>query len=368
MKIIIDVSSVVYAGHYARPNLRFQGFPIGGIYNLLRMINSDIHRADFVLCFDGGDIIKKELLPTYKAGRIPDYSVLAQIDVLKEILLGCDIPFYHDPKYEADDFVYSVCRTLDEMNDLDTIKIVSDDRDLACNVRENCTLNPASTNGCCIDYRNFSDRVVKDRDIPYNTLLLWKIFKGDSSDHYKGVKVPGLDFDSMANHFVEVLSPLIGQAGFTDMAYADYAVFEAFLEEYTGTLSPSDIDMLKEQARIVYPYQLNTFTTSREDFIEALKREIPAHIAARDHMKVFGNGNFDARRFDFIVSMLGPRNGYKRKYRGYNEDGAEGEEVRQYFSLKAKDLASGAMAVERYRSKKTVRPQTETLQNMELPI
>lgn len=368
MKTIIDVSSVVYSGHNGRPNLRMQGFPIGGIYSLLRMIAADLPRTDFVLCFDGGDIIKKELLPTYKAGRVPDYSVMAQIDALKEILLGCDIPFYHDPKYEADDFVYSVCDAFDTLGDTDPIRIMSDDRDLACNVRPDCSLNPVSTNGSCIDYKNFEERVVRERNIPYNTILLWKIFHGDTSDHYKGLKIPGLDFDSMADNFLEILKPLIGPQGFTEMAYANYEVFEAFLSDYADRMSAEDMERLKAQARIVYPYRLNVFVTDRESLLADVSKSGSLSTAERMHMKVFGTGNFDAARFDFVVSMLGPRGGYKRRFRKYNEDGAEGEALRQYFALKAKDLSSGVMAVERYRSRKTVKPETDVLQNMELPI
>lgn len=368
MKTIIDVSSVVYSGHNGRPSMRFQGFPVGGIYSVLRMIAADLPRTDFVLCFDGGNILKKELLPTYKAGRVPDYSVLAQIDVLKELLTGCDIPFYHDAQYEADDFVYSVCDAFDVLGDTDTIRIMSDDRDLACNVRRDCSLLPVSTNGSIIDYKNFSERAVRDRDIPYNTILLWKIFHGDTSDHYKGIHIPGLDFDSMAGTFVEMLQPLIGPGGFTEMAYADYEVFEAFLREYTGKLTQEDLEKIATQARIVYPYRLNVFVTDKESLLADVGRVGSLSIAERVHMKVFGTGNFDATRFDFITAMIGPRGGYKRRFRSYNEDGKEGEELRQYFALKAKDLSSGVMAVERYRSKKAVQPKTEPLQNMELPI
>lgn len=368
MKTIIDVSSVIYSGHAGQPNMRMQGFPVGGLRSLFRMIATDLPHTDFALCFDGGDILKKELLPTYKAGRIPDYSVMAQVDAAKEILTGCDIPFYHDPAYEADDFVYSICAALDDLCDTDTVRIKSDDRDLACNVRDNCSLLPVSTNGSCIDYKNFSDRVVRDHTIPYNTILLWKIFHGDSSDHYKGIRVPGLDFESVADNFVETLKPLIGPQGFTDMAYASYEVFEAFIAEYADRISPEDMEALKAQARIVYPYRLDVFTTDKETLLADVSKCGSLCNAERNHMKIFGTGSFDAVRFDFVVGMLGPRGGYKRRFRTYHEDGAEGEALRQYFAMKAKELANGTMAVERYRSKKAIKPETTLLQNMELPI
>lgn len=368
MKTVIDVSSVVYSGHHGRPNMRMQGFPVGGIYSLIRTIASEITCSDIALCFDGGNILKKELLPTYKAGRVPDYSVAAQIDVLKELLTGCDIPFYHEPEYEADDLVYSMCATLDELGDQEDIQIMTDDRDISCNVTQRCSIKPVSTNGCCIDYKNFAERVVRGRYTPYNTILLWKIFHGDPSDHYSGIKIPGLDFDSMADHFVEVLEPLIGPEGFTETAYATYEVFEAFLSEYSGKISAEDMERLKAQARIVYPYRVNVYSTSKEELIADMPNLRFLDQAERKHMKLFGEGSFNAKRFDFLVSMIGPRGGYRRRFNGYNEDGAEGEAVRQYFALQAKNLSGGVMAVEKYRSKKAITPLNEPLRNMSLPL
>lgn len=368
MKTIIDVSSVVYSGHHGRPNLRMQGFPIGGIYSLLRLIASEVQRSDIVLCFDGGDILKKELLPTYKAGRVPDYSVAAQIDVLKELLTGCDIPFYHDPKYEADDLIYSVCCAFDELGEKESIQILSDDRDISCNVTSQCSLFPVSTNGACIDKENFSERVVKGEYVPYNTILLWKIFHGDTSDHYKGIKIPGLDFESVAETYIEMLEPLIGPQGFSEMAYASYEVFEAFLSEYSDKISAEDMEKLKAQARIVYPYRVNVYKEDRDALIADLPKYGFLDSLERAHMKLFGEGNYDAQRFDFLVGMIGPYAGYRRRFNAYREDGAEGEAVRQYFSLQARNLSDGVLAVERYRSKKAVCPETEPLRNMSLPL
>lgn len=348
--------------------MSMQGFPVGGIYSVLRTIASEISVSDIALCFDGGDILKKELLPTYKAGRIPDYSVIAQIDVLKELFTGCDIPFYHDPKYEADDLIHSLCSTLNELDENEGIRILSDDRDIACNVTKSCSVRPVSTNGALIDYSNFSERVVRGKYIPYNTILLWKLFHGDSSDHYSGIKIPGLDFDGMADHMVELLTPLIGPEGFTDMAYASYEVFEAFLSEYSGQLSPEDMEKVKAQARIVYPYKLNVYTDSKEALVADVQKGMSLEKAERQHLKFFGEGNYNAKRFDFLVSMIGPRGGYRKRFNIYHEDGSDGEAVRQYFALQANNLSSGVLAVEKYRSRKTQRPITEPLRNMNLPL
>ena len=92
--LVLDVSNIVFGGHYGSPDYQVMGMPLGGVRKLMGVINSMIMRDDIVLCFDGSKTIKKELMPEYKAGRVPNYAVLEQLDLLKEMLLECNIPFY----------------------------------------------------------------------------------------------------------------------------------------------------------------------------------------------------------------------------------------------------------------------------------
>ena len=178
------------------------------------------------------------------------------------------------------------------------------------------------------------------------------------------MKLPGIDYDSMSRIYLDAITPLIGPTGFSEMVYSDYDVFEVFLKQYPTPISEEDMKTILATARIVFPYRLNVFTTDRDSLLADVGRGALLHMAIRNHMKIFGETNIDTQRFDFITAMIGPRGGYRRRFRGYNEDGKEGEELRQYFALKAKDLSNGVMAVERYRSKKAVQPMTAPLQNL----
>lgn len=364
MKAIIDVSSVIYVGHNGADR-RIRGFPVGGIRKLFGIINAGLSQSDFVLCFDGGEIIKKELLPSYKAGRVPDYSVLAQIDLLKELLTNCDIPFYHDPKYEADDFIFSTCSEFLTLGDQSAITIYSDDRDLACCVTDQISIRNVSANGICITRQNYQDRVVRGRVIPYNSILLWKIFHGDNSDNYKSLHIPGLTFESMAHKFVSSLEPLIGPEGFTPLAYAEYPIFEVLAQEYAGVISDDSMQQLLKQARIAYPYRIDVSDTDIEGYrIDASKGDM-LYDLERKHMKVFGMGSFNRIKFDFYCSLLGLNQ--IKPNRSVDRDSAEAQEFYGLLELRAKELSTGAFAVNHYRNKQIVKPKTPTLGNMGLP-
>lgn len=368
MKNIIDVSSVVYAGYNGRPNLQMSGFPVGGIHHLFRLIASCLPQGSIALCFDGGKIIKKELLPTYKAGRVPDYSVIAQIDVIKSLLTACNIPFYYNLDYEADDFIYSLCAELELIGDKEEISIHSDDHDIACNVSEKRQLCPVSRNGALITRDNYTNRVVRGHEVPYNTILLWKMFYGDSSDNYKGLKIPGLNFDTVASDYVNALEPLIGPEGFTTSAYASYEIFEAYSDAYGDQLSDTEMKEFLNQARIAFPYQVDVYRNSKQEFLDVLQQKKILEFAELATMNLFDTTTINTDIFDFLASSIGPRGAYKRKSRKYTLDGPEGEQLKEFFRLKAQDLSSGVLAAESYNSRHIIHPEEITLQNMELPV
>lgn len=365
MKRIIDVSSAIYGGH-AGNDRRIRGFPVGGLRKLFGIINAGLSEGDFALCFDGGQIIKKELLPTYKAGRVPDYSVLAQVELAKELCLRCNIPFYHDPQYEADDFVYSICDELLNLGDLEEVQIYSDDRDLSCCVTDNISIHNMTSNGMCISRRTYEERVVRGRTIPYNTILLWKVFHGDPSDNYRALQIPGLNFEGFAYDYVQAVSPLIGPEGFNDLGYIDYNVFCAAVnslgEQYTG----QQLDMLKNQGRIAFPYRIAVSTATMEEYGAKCAEGIQLYTLERQYMKFFGMSSFNYKKFEFYCTLLGLNK--TKPARSVDRDSAEAQEFYRLLELRAKELANGTMAVERFRSKREVRPHGATIKNMELPI
>lgn len=365
MKTILDVSSIVYGGHNGNDR-RISGFPVGGIRKLFGIINAGLSCSDFALCFDGGKIIKKELLPTYKAGRVPDFSVFAQIDLLKELLLNCNIPFYWDEQYEADDFIFSVCRELVALGDPEDVVIYTDDRDLSCCVTQQIRIAPVTSNGIGINRDCYENRVVNGRVIPYNSILLWKIFHGDSSDNYKALHIPGLTFESFTHEFISQVEPLIGPEGLTVLAYAEYPVFEAVVKMMSNTISPEDAETLLRQGRIAFPYAIPVSNADFTVYAEEFQRGELLYAMERRHMKFFGNGSFERRKFDTYCSLLGLNKTKPARY--VSSDSAEAQEFYSLLELRAKELSSGVLAVERYGNKRVSAPREDTLANMDLPL
>lgn len=365
MHSIIDVSSVIYGGHNSYDR-RIRGFPVGGLRKLFGIINAGLSHSDFILCFDGASIIKKELLPTYKAGRVPDYSVMAQIELAKYLLTQCDMDFYLDDKYEADDLIYSVCNELLFVDRDDSILIYTDDRDIACCVTDQISIQNVTSNGICLDKGSYSKRVVSGRVIPYNSILLWKIFHGDASDNYRSLRIPGLTFESVANNVLGQIEPLIGDNGFTQLAFSDYDVFSVIADDYKENFSEADVSKLKEQARIVFPYKLKLSTGTFDDYVRDYNSGTPIYSIIRKYLKVFGSGNFNRSKFDFYCTLLGLNR--TKLNRSVDEDSADAQEFFDLLSLRARELSSGELAVRYSRTKRNANSNKQTLSNMEIPL
>lgn len=367
MREILDVSNIVYGGHYGSPNFRIAGFPCGGVRKLLGIINADIRQSDFIICFDGGSTIKKELLPRYKAGRIPNYSVMAQLDLLREILLDCEIPYYWDEKYEADDFICSSVDFLTRVKDPDDIAIYSDDKDMACCISDKVRIRNVTTNGSSLDRKNFEEQVIKGTVVPYNTVLVHKMIFGDSSDNYLGLNIPGLRFDTLANFTVDAVTPYIERGQFPETAYMNVAVMEAIIDMLPESITDSAKQQLKAQARIVFPQLVDITSNGIQAFLEDVASAgEPMYKVERRHIKTFGQGSFNQKRFDYYCSIFGLNR--CRPERISARFGEEAEDFKNTLKMRAKDLSSGVMAVERYQKKRAVKAEPTTLQNMQLPL
>ena len=367
MRAILDVSNIVYGGYYGSPNYRIAGFPCGGIRKLLGIINSEISYNDFIICFDGGKTIKKELLPRYKAGRVPNYSVLAQLDLLREILDDCDIPYYWDEQYEADDFIWSAVHFLATVNDHDDVWVYSDDRDLACCISDRVQVKNVTTNGTSIDRRSYETRVVRGEHIPYNTILLYKMLFGDSSDNYNGVTIPGLRFDMLAQLMTENVQPFIDEQKLPASAYMMLEVFEIILDMLPENFDAGMRQQLRDQAKIVFPQLIDITEKGMESFYsDVASSNEPLYRVERRHIKTFGEGDFNRKKFDYYCTLFNLNRCRPERYsRQFTE---EAEQFKNTLSMRAKDLASGVMAVERYHSRKSVHADAEVIRNMELPI
>ena len=367
MRLILDSSNIVYGGYYGSPNYRISGFPMGGIRKFMGLVNSDVWQSDIVICFDGAKTIKKELLPRYKAGRVPNYAVIAQLDLLREILNDCGIPYYWDEQYEADDFICSVVHFLASVRDTEDTFVYSDDRDLACCISDKVSLKNVTSNGTCIDMNNFEELVVKGTRVPYNTILLHKMMFGDSSDNYTGLSIPGLRFDEFARIMVEQVGPFVEDKRLPVSAYMMYEVLEIIVNSLPETYGADSRAKLLEQGRIVFPQIFDVTANGVDAYMKDLmSANEPPYRVQRRHIKSFSVGDFNQKKFDFYCNILNLNKCRPNKHnRGLVE---EEEEFKNMLSMRAKDLASGVLAVERYHNRKAVHAEPNPVQNMALPL
>lgn len=367
MKTILDVSNVVYGGYYGSPETRVSGFPTGGIRKVFGIINSEMAISDFILCFDGGTKFRKELSPQYKAGRVPNYAVMAQIDLLKELLTECNIPYLYREDFEADDLICSSVHFCQCVRDPDKIIIYSDDRDLSCCVSDDVSIKNVTSNGISINRNNFERRVVRGEDIPYNTILLHKMMFGDKSDNYPGVNITGLRFVDFALALTENLQPLIETGQFPASSWMDVDVINLIIDSLPGSISTESKEALKKQAQIVFPRLVDITSNGQDAFNQDYSSAgEPFYTVERRHIPLFGQNDIDQKKFGLYCSVLGLNRCRTERYGKNYEERAE--QFRAQLKLRAKELSSGVMAVERYRHGRAQPSNASVLENMQLPI
>lgn len=367
MKNILDVSSIVCGSHYGSPDKRIQGFPVAGIRKVLGLINANYMQGDVVLCFDGGATLKKELLPTYKAGRVPDYSIMAQIDLLKSLLLECNIPFYQEDGYEADDFVCSMVHLLGLTKDDDGIEIITDDHDLACCVSDNVCIRNVTSNGVYIDRDNYSSRVVSGDTVPYNTILLHKVVNGDKSDAYPALHLPGVSFSILVEHFNNVLNPLFENGSLPRVSVMDFQLYEAVINSLPEQFTAETKKKLVDRGRIVYPFIKDVTSGGQDKFFEDMSSSgDPAYVVEYRHLKYVSKRNMDVKKFNFYCTFFG-----LNKCRVERQREMYGEMYDSFVNRLqnlAKDLSNGTMAVKYSRLNRRPKTPVENLDNMQLPL
>lgn len=359
---ILDVSNIIYGGHYgstasSRPKT-VCGFPTGGLYKLFGLIASNIYNCDFALAFDGDSILKKELLPEYKAGRIPNYSVYAEIEMAKELCTMCNIPILYDPKYEADDFIYSLCFYISMLSmERQRMTIYSDDRDLACCIAPNISIHNVTTQGKAIDFDSFSDRVVDKMKLPYNSILLYKLFHGDKSDNYKGSYFPSVSFDVLFSELDEALKPLLEEGLGINLYYSHYDALAAVLNDIPYL--HDEKEQILRAARIVYPYLLDYSNVPFNELQQSCASGNMKLYNAYSNLKVFGRNDININKFIRICKTLSvPCHGTS----AVDKD----KEIMDLLYLRGQELSSGDFMVAK-AAHKTHKESSGSLLTMRFP-
>ena len=206
---VLDVSPYVYTGSYApgfRDTRKFSCPTSGMIYFLKHLCSILNDIDDVILCFDSRSH-RKALDGMYKANRNPNPGVYAQLDFLYEFLTRYGFTCLKVDGYEADDLIYTVVEKYKKR--YQRINIYTSDYDIAHNVSDNVSC--LAVNSTTMDVTPYSFSYVlggKNNTVVYNTISVFKLFMGDSSDNIKPFKCAKYKPKELYNLFLKVLEQI----------------------------------------------------------------------------------------------------------------------------------------------------------------
>lgn len=249
---VIDVSATVYQGVASEKfkNLSQYGYPVGGIHSLMRyVVPAIMDKDDIVLAFDSKRNFRKDILEEYKSGRVPNKSVISQLDTLYEELSGCGFNCYKFEGYEGDDIISWACTQYQSA--YDEVIIIGNDRDLLHNIRGNIrfrSITPTVNNVCQSDFEYSADK--KER-IPFNTISVNKVLCGCTSDKIPPyVTVNGIKGVELYNVYLQALNQL-ELSGRYEYTTSIELLLKILLQ--VNAITESDVEALKMRAKVVFP-------------------------------------------------------------------------------------------------------------------
>ena len=177
-------------------------------YGTIRALNNYGQRGKYYIgiCYEGGSKFRKEYFSGsttegYKGTRKSmDNKMKAAIDVSIDLLAKCGAAQYRCLGYEADDMIYSIVKRIKAVDKTTPIDIITGDGDMLPLVDEQVSVFMKGTRTFAFpganEYRGYyqvtpesweqylkNTSAYKDYLIPYNSMLLFKLMKGDKADN-----------------------------------------------------------------------------------------------------------------------------------------------------------------------------------------
>lgn len=251
---VFDVSSFVHTGCCAAQfkDRCYYNYPVGGIHYLMRYVTTSLRaNRHVILCFDDRRNFRKEIMPCYKQGRIPNKTVISQLETLYEELSACGFSCYKAPGCEGDDIISWACTQ--NMNKYEEVVIYGNDRDLLHNVRDNVRFRSISKNVNSVCVGNFALGVSAGEEIPFNTISINKVLCGCNSDEVPAfVSQSGIKGRQLYNTYLKAIDKL--DISFIQL-YA-YTTSKALFRKFYGqinALTPEDVEELERRIKVIFP-------------------------------------------------------------------------------------------------------------------
>jgi len=213
--LLIDAYNIFAKNYIVNPSLSSNGEPIGGATGFIKSLSvlSDKWRpSEIIICWEGGGSRRRrDMLPTYKAGRKPlrlnrsqlykkdldsPENFMWQVQLAIRLLEQLPMKQMYVDDCEADDVIGWLCRHRLRQDDRQIV-ICSADQDMHQLLRPNV-----------IQYNNKKitthEDVVEKFGISTENFVTARAFIGDKSDRIGGIK--GVGFKTLARKFPQLRS------------------------------------------------------------------------------------------------------------------------------------------------------------------
>ncbi len=190
---LIDGYALIYRAYYAfirRPLVTTKGENTSAVFGFMRMILRLLkdENPEYMLCvFDSKTkTFRHEKYPEYKAKRLKaPTDLLAQIDVIRELVDKIGIPHLEKDGFEADDIIGTI--TLHAENNGIKSIVVSGDKDILQLVDDN-TIVYSNKKGISEIEVMDRNKVIEEWGVPPESIVDLLALMGDQSDNVPGVK------------------------------------------------------------------------------------------------------------------------------------------------------------------------------------
>ena len=195
--VILDTSAIIYRSHFALMGMKnSQGLPTGatfGFINTLENVIKEFSPDYLVACLDvkRDELERSDELETYKANResMPE-EIVAQLNIIMEVLDGYNIPKYKKKGQEADDVIATFATNFSKDEEPIQTFIITGDKDLTQLVNEQITialLGKGNGNDSNFRYIRNDDDVIDYLGVSPDKIPDLFGLMGDKSDGIPGV-------------------------------------------------------------------------------------------------------------------------------------------------------------------------------------
>jgi DNA polymerase-1 len=185
---LLDISSFIFRAYYAIRSLtNKKGEPTNAVYGVIQMVTrvfEEAHPQNLAIVYDSKEpSFRKLQYSEYKANRqAPPDDLIPQFGRIEEVLTALELPSFRQSGVEADDLIATLAHRWREADPLNSVVIVSGDKDLMQLVDDRCVL--WETMGQKV--YNFAGVQEKFGVLP-SQIRDYLSMVGDSSDNIPGV-------------------------------------------------------------------------------------------------------------------------------------------------------------------------------------